>query len=89
MMKVLKIYLADNGDIFFQHDSLLEDRTNEEIQQLIKDGYEAYKKESVEFVHCKAIHNDTPIEHISYKLLDGSFVGEAGMHVTVDFSIFQ
>lgn len=88
-MKVEKIYVANNGDIFFKHDSLYTERTQEEITKLMKDANEAYKNHSVDFIICKAVETKDPYQFISYRLPDGEFIGEAGMHVTTNFSVFQ
>mgnify|MGYP000921573821 FL=1 len=88
-MKVEKIYVANNGDIFFKHNSLYKERTQEEIASLMKVANEAYKNHSVDFIICKAVKYEDPIQHIAYRLPDGEFIGEAGMHVTTNFSVFQ
>ena len=88
-MKVEKIYVANNGDIFFKHNSLYKERTQEEITELMKSANEAYKNHSVDIIICKAVECEEPVQHISYRLPDGEFIGEAGMHVTQGFSVFQ
>ena len=88
-MNILKIYLADNGDVFFQHDSLYQEKTCEEIIELMKIANSAYLNNSVEFVKCSAIKCQEPIQHIKYKMEDGEFIGEAGMHITKEFDVFQ
>lgn len=88
-MNILKIYLADNGDIFFQHDSLYQEKTHEEVIELMKSANSAYLNKTVEFIKCNAIECKEPIQHLKYKTDDGEFIGEAGMHITKEFDVFQ
>ena len=88
-MKVEKIYVANNGDVFFKHDSLYKEKSKEEINKLMKAASEAYSNHSVDFIICKAVEHEEPVQHLSYRLPDGEFIGEAGMHVTQGFSVFQ
>lgn len=87
-MEIKKIYVANNGDIFFEHDQVFQELTLKEEGELNALAEKAYKESSVPVEKCNAIEHREPIPHLAY-YVDDKHLGEAGMHVTERFSPFQ
>lgn len=87
-MKIKNIYLADNGDVFFEHNQMYKELSVEQEGELYQLAEKAYKKSTVPIVKCNAKEHQEPIPHLAY-YVGGEHIGEAGMHVTERFSPFQ
>lgn len=87
-MEIKKIYVANNGDIFFEHDCAYKELTVKEEGLLHSKADEAFKAMRAPIETCKAVEHQKPIPHLSYYQGE-TFIGEAGMHVTERFNPFQ
>ena len=79
-MKVLQVYKANNGDVFFQHDNAYQPRTKQEIAEVIKKAHEMYKNGQFKEIEARL----STFSGIGYH--DGDeFIGTAGVHVLERF----
>lgn len=85
-MKVLKVYQANNGDVFFKHDALYEYASKGDVMEAVAEAKKLFDEGKVE--PCEIVISESPIYSIGYKALDGKFLGESGMHVLDEFSEF-
>lgn len=83
-LEVLRIFEAENGDVFFQHNNNYQERTKEEIKQLIKEASEEYENGNVLKMERKVSEEGV----ISY-YYNNEFLANAGIHVLDKFVIFQ
>lgn len=83
-LKVLRVFETENGDVLFQHNNNYQERTKEEIEQLMKEAKEKYEKGEVLKAERKV--NERGI--VSYHYND-EFLGNAGLHVLDKFVPFQ
>lgn len=89
-MKVVRIYVANNGDVFFEHDGNVTELSELEIADLIESARKLYENLDIEIVNCKAVERDMMgIQFLSYRMADDSFIGEAGMHVRTEYCPIQ
>lgn len=90
-MKILKIYFANNGDIFFRHDQT-EPIEPGEAALLMAKAARSLDALDVETEVVRAVHHDARNgipEHLSYRQIDGTFIGDAGVHVTAKYLPFN
>lgn len=78
-MNVVRIYKADNGESFFEHDNDFSVRTEYEINVLTETAQAEYEKGN--YSECKASEGGFPRRYH----IDGRFLGDKGMHIRTKF----
>lgn len=80
-MKVMMVYEADNGDVFFEHDNDYVFRTNAEIDAAIVQANVMYEQGKV--IKVNARHG---IALMPAYYNGNEFIGQAGIHILKNFS---
>lgn len=83
-LEVLRVFETENGDVFFEHNNNYQERTKEEITELINEATAKYKKG--EFLKAEKKASESGI--VSYYHRD-EFLGNAGIHILNEFVPFQ
>lgn len=82
MLKIKKVYVADNGDIFLIRETNYAEPTKEEVNDLKSEALEMLDRG--EFETC--IYMKGNMVFGSYYTLDGEFLGNELIHITVKYN---
>lgn len=82
-MKLERVYVASNGDIFvaYDADSEFTEQPQEDVARVIAEARRMLEAGLGLFANAKVSKSDIVPQHVSYYSLDGEFIATAGMHV--------
>lgn len=85
MLKLKKVWIADNGDIFLEREVDYREATSKEIEELKNQALEALDRGEFECCH----YEEGKSKYGEYYSQDGEFLGNEQIHVLTGYSAFQ
>lgn len=86
MLKLKKVLISDNGDIFLERDVDYREATSKEIEELKNQALEALDRGEFECCHYE---KGELTSHGKYYSHDGEFSGNEQIHILTKYKVFQ
>lgn len=86
MLKLKKVWIADNGDIFLEREVDYREATQKEIEELKNQALEALDRGEFEYCHYE---KGELTSHGKYYSHDGEFLGNEQIHILTKYKVFQ
>lgn len=86
MLKIKKVWVADNGDVFLEREVDYRNASLKEIEALKNQAVEMLDRG--EFENCHYV-NDGKIKHGSYYTYDNEFIGNEQIHILTKYNTCQ